>query len=234
MSNLPAIPEPSTTPVPALLDACAAIVAWARGCDDVAEVREAHRRMKAIAAYLESQDHARTARTAMIQIEVRIGELLGPAVNGGDRRSDQLPREVTDLPPNRAHEFRKMAAHPDVVEQVIAESTEKAPASRSKVLEAIRDLELAAREAVDKRAAHDAWAASFQKPSPEVVAEGHRRGGIHGQVMGLIDAVNELTKTTPDDVDWALTSGLDYVAATLRAEAVEAMQSLNPYRKVLS
>lgn len=39
---------------------------------------------------------------------------------------------------NQRYEFRLMAAHPEIVEQVIAESTDEQPASRRKVMAAIR------------------------------------------------------------------------------------------------
>ncbi len=45
--------------------------------------------------------------TAERHLERRIGELLGPAEHGGDRRSDQVPRAV--LEKNRAREFRLIA-----------------------------------------------------------------------------------------------------------------------------
>jgi hypothetical protein len=67
----------------------------------------------------------------MRRLEVRIGELLG----------DPRPGERTDLSfasdgltPNERHYFRTMAAHADVVEDVIAESTDEEPASRRRVL----------------------------------------------------------------------------------------------------
>jgi hypothetical protein len=61
----------------------------------------------------------------MRYLEVRIGELLGKAKRGGDRRSDQITREVDGLTPNERHDFRTMAAHADVVEDVIAGATDE-------------------------------------------------------------------------------------------------------------
>ena len=105
----------------------------------------------------------------------RLGQLLGPAQHGGDRRSDQVPLEVLDrsLPKNRAHDFRKMAAHPDTVADTIDASTETHPASRTKVLDAIRNLEQAARQAETDQAT---WKAPDRRNSARsAVGEGVKR-----------------------------------------------------------
>ena len=52
----------------------------------------------------------------MRRLEIRIGQLLGPAEHGGDR-TKQVQRD--ELAPQQRHEFRQMAAHPDVVDDVI-------------------------------------------------------------------------------------------------------------------
>jgi Fe-S-cluster formation regulator IscX/YfhJ len=72
----------------------------------------------------------------MRRLEARIGELL-PREQG--QRSDLLPNHGEEVLNDRQKaEFRQMAAHPEIVEQVIAESTDDAPASRRKVMEAIQ------------------------------------------------------------------------------------------------
>lgn len=230
MNNLPAIPEPATTPVPALLDACEAVVAWADSCDDIGLVREVHDRMAAIAEYLARQDHARAAQTAMRRIEVRIGELLGPGAGPGRPPGNSPHAANSGLPNNRASEFRKMAAHPEVVEEVIADSTEQAPPSRSKVLDAIKQLEQVAKEAKAERDADKAWEDGLKKS--ENPAEDRRRQLIQMQLIGLIDEINDLTKYTPDDYRWALATGFAHVADGLKADAKAAIESLNPYWEV--
>lgn len=50
------------------------------------------------------------------------------------RHSRQTPSSLTR---QQIYEFRQMAKHPDIVEKVIAESTDDSPASRRKVLRAI-------------------------------------------------------------------------------------------------
>jgi len=76
---------------------------------------------------------------AQRRLEVRIGSLLGPAGHGGDRRSDQVQRDELDLGviPQQRHDFRNMAEDPETVEDVIAASTDEAPASRRKVTERV-------------------------------------------------------------------------------------------------
>ena len=68
----------------------------------------------------------------MRHLEMRIGELLGPPTPG--ERTDINPSVATDrLSKDERHDFSQMAAHPEVVEEVIAESTDDEPASRRKV-----------------------------------------------------------------------------------------------------
>lgn len=230
-SYLPAIPDPVGAPVPALLDACAAVVAWADTCEDFELVREVYDRMAAIAEYLARQEHARSAQAAMRRIEVRLGELSGPAEHGGDRKSDQVPHEVLDLPKNRTHEFRKMAANPEVVEEVIAESTEQSPPSRNKVLNAIRDLETAARaEKAEWKAglAEDrAWAKTVKaKPGDDW----QRRSRTQQQLCGLISACDRfLAAVTSDDLAHALATGFPHVSDVFREDLNRIIPAVHAY-----
>lgn len=115
---------------------CAAIEAWAEQCESVPELRDAGNKLAAIDEYLtrtSTEGRSRVA-AAMRRIEVRIGDLLGPAVNPAGK---SIPHEES-IPPNRRHEFRQMAAHPEIVEDEIARSTDEAPASRRKVIGAIK------------------------------------------------------------------------------------------------
>lgn len=85
------------------------------------------------------------------RIEVRLGELLtqsresGELVkHGGDRKTeikaDAAALKLADVGLTRqeAAEFVAMAEHPEVVEQVIAESSDTAPASRNRVRQAVK------------------------------------------------------------------------------------------------
>lgn len=119
---------------------CDEIERWVSECDSVPELRDGGHQLAAIQTYLERTSTAGRARVAAAQrrVEVRIGELLGPAEHGGDRHGEQVPRDELAIPANRRTEFRQMAEHPEVVEDEIAKSTDEAPASRRKVTEAIK------------------------------------------------------------------------------------------------
>ena len=144
-------------------DQCAAVEMWASECQNIAELREARNRLGAINEYLERTSNEGRARVsaAMRRLEVRIGELLGPPQHGGDRKSDQVEHDRLDLSKDQRREFRQMAEHPEVVEAVIAESTDEQPASRRKVTQRIAEAVRAhpseppafkSREAVEARA----------------------------------------------------------------------------------
>jgi hypothetical protein len=134
----PAVVTHEPTSLAAVHDQCAAIEAWAEACQSVPELRDASNKLAAIDTYLERTSIEGRARTAaaMRRLEVRIGQLLGPAEKGRPSNGN-VPREE-HLPGNRRHDFRQMAEHEDVVEDVIADSTDEDPASRRKVTEAIR------------------------------------------------------------------------------------------------
>lgn len=140
MSDL-AIHEPAG--VVAVHDQCDAIERWAAECQSVPELRDAGNRLAAIDEYLQrtsTEGRSRVA-AAMRRLEVRIGELLGPAqVGGGNHGNQHDPRPsvaTKGLSPDQRHDFREMAANPEVVEKVIEDSTDDEPASRRKVQEAI-------------------------------------------------------------------------------------------------
>lgn len=64
----------------------------------------------------------------MRRMEQRIGVLIGPAEHGGDRKSDQVDRDPLDpLTPSQRRDFRKLAEHADIVDEVIAESSDASP-----------------------------------------------------------------------------------------------------------
>lgn len=131
--------EPSS--LVAVCDQCAAVEAWAQTCESVPELQDASNRLAAIDEYLartSTEGRSRVA-AAMRRLEMRIGSLL-PSEPG--RRTDlrPVPREgQVAIASTQRHDFRQMAEHSEVVEQVIAESTDEAPASRRKVMDRIRE-----------------------------------------------------------------------------------------------
>lgn len=95
---------------------CAAIEVWAEQCESVPELRDAGNRLAAIDEYLNrtsTEGRSRVA-AAMRRLEARIGSLLGP------RPANQhVPSVATEcIDKHQRSEFRAMAEHPEVVEEV--------------------------------------------------------------------------------------------------------------------
>ena len=126
-ATLPVIPRLEHLTIIGARDVCASVVQWANECDDVKTVLEALEVFGVVAEYLRINDAAREGEAAMRYLEMRIGELAGHAVIGRPSNDGKLPHAVTNLHHARLHEFRQMAQHPDVVEQVIAESSQGPP-----------------------------------------------------------------------------------------------------------
>lgn len=128
-----AVREP--TSLVAVHDQCDALEQWAEECESVPELRDAGNKLAAIDEYLSrtsAEGRARVA-AAMRRLETRIGQL--------DEKRKPGPSSClasNELSKKQRHQFRQMASHPEVVEEVIAESTDGAPASRRKVLDRIR------------------------------------------------------------------------------------------------
>lgn len=132
------------TSLVAVNDQCEHVERWAARCESIPEIQDAGHKLAAIDQYLaktSTEGRARVA-AAIRRLEVRIGELLGPAEpGGGDHGNQHSPRPsvATDgLTPDQRSDFRKLAANPDVVDDVINESTDEAPASRRKILGRIK------------------------------------------------------------------------------------------------
>lgn len=142
MSTSLVVPSQPTSLV-AVDDTCAAIEAWAEECDSIPELKDAANKLAAIDEYLDlttTEGRGRVA-AAMRRLEVRIGRLLGPPPppqETGARKGSSAD-EPSGLTPNQRSDFRKLAENEDVVEGVIAESTDQQPASRNKVKAAIRE-----------------------------------------------------------------------------------------------
>lgn len=131
------------TSLVAVEDQCLRVETWAESATSIPELRDAGNKLAAISEYLELTSTEGRARVAAAQrrIEVRIGQLLGPAKTDHDRSAGatSFTDEVGDLTPNQRSDFRRMASDPDEVEAQIAASTDDAPASRRKVTEAIKN-----------------------------------------------------------------------------------------------
>lgn len=111
--------NPNDLPVERIVDACRQvydhrdeIIASAT----IESAAEALRRAKAIETYVSARESKDEARRAARILETAVGEALGPAVNGGDRRSNQFDRDQSEklIRPDDASRFRLMAEHRDV------------------------------------------------------------------------------------------------------------------------
>ena len=125
------------TSLVAVNDQCAAVEAWAEECQSIPELKDATNRLAAIDEYLSrtsTEGRGRVA-AAMRRLEVRIGILLPPRQQGRQllQRAEEVGLGQTDR-----STFRHMAEHAEVVEEVIAESTDDAPPSRRSVLDRIK------------------------------------------------------------------------------------------------
>jgi hypothetical protein len=112
-----------------------------------------------------------------------------------------------------------MAAHPDILEQEIAKSTDERPVSRRQVLHAIKEHKAAQRAAHDSEYQEDReWIASLG-PNPD--PEGDRKAQkIRQAIIGLAIACERLDEFSADDVAWALGRSVPH----LRAKMLEHLE----------
>jgi len=73
---------------------CRQTEVWAGHCDDIPAIRDANAKLGAIGEYLTRTSNDGRALIAATQwrLEVRIGQLLGPASRNGGRRKDAARR----------------------------------------------------------------------------------------------------------------------------------------------
>lgn len=148
MGVLEVRPEPSS--FVEVFTRCDAIETWAAECDSVAELKQSTIELSLMDQYLArtSTEGRSRVQATMRRLEARVGELLRPEPG---KRTDLQPLDrdqEVDIDPATKSDFRKMAAHPEIVEEVIAQSTDEDPASRRKVIEAIRSAEPPAVEGI--------------------------------------------------------------------------------------
>ena len=132
----------------AVSDQCEHIERWSETCESVAELKDVSNKLAAIDEYLHRTSNEGRGRVAatLRRLEVRIGALLGksPGAGPGRGKVDHDP----SFSANQRHDFREMAEHADLVEQLTEQSTDDSPLSRRKVLQAIADAE---REIAEER-----------------------------------------------------------------------------------
>jgi hypothetical protein len=146
-------------------DQCARVEMWAESCDSIPDLQDANNKLGAIDEYLSltaTEGRARVA-AARRRLEVRIGTLLGEAKPGPPQSSLAGEDSIT---PNQRHQFRQMAQNPEAVEAVIEDSTDEAPASRAKVLDAIKPKSTTRRGPLPEAADRAGW--EFRKATERI------------------------------------------------------------------
>lgn len=133
------VPDPPAEGPYPVATVCANVQAWAAQATNVDAIYDYKNKLAAIDTYLQrtSTEGRREVAIAMRTLEVRIGQLL-PMEQG--KRADLLPNrgEEVSISSQEKAQFRTMAAHPEVVQDVIDQSTDEHPASRRAVLQTIR------------------------------------------------------------------------------------------------
>lgn len=139
--TLPVLPAASSLTPVQVSEFGRQLIEWSRSVDDVAEVRDAAHKWAGITEYLrrQSREGVAQAEATLRRLEARVGELMPP--EQGRRTDLELPDrdQEVDLDGRQLADFREMAANPDIVERVIAESTDDNPPSRRKVIAAIKE-----------------------------------------------------------------------------------------------
>lgn len=178
----------------------AQVTAWAATADDVAAVRDASAKWSAITEYVRRSSRAgiADAEAVLRRLEMRVGVLLGPAKRDHDR-SPGSTSVVTDIERQARHDFRTLAEHPEIVAQVIAESSDASPPSRRKCLAAI-----AAAHAADEDEALDEALAERGIEPGELDEEEERREEMLAELGGILEEVLEFR----GDGDWGQFGGL--------------------------
>lgn len=130
------------TSLASVTDQCEQIERWSETCESVAELRDVSNKLAAIDEYLHRTSNEGRGRVAatLRRLEVRIGRLLGKSPGAGRPSGGNLVHGQ-DFNDRQRHDFREMAEHADLVEQLAEQSTDDQPLSRRKVLQAIADAE---------------------------------------------------------------------------------------------
>ena len=130
------LPNPAEITAAQLHNLCAMTVQQAQLTDDIGEVKDMAAKWSAIDEYVARtsiEGRAEIAAT-LRRLELRIGVLLGPGKRGNP--NGQL-RSGAQLDRDQRRKFRQLAAHPDIVEDIIAASTDETPATRKRILDEI-------------------------------------------------------------------------------------------------
>ena len=230
MSQHPVIPAPTAiTSREQIATMGASLSAWAQEANDASEVRDAAARWSAITAYVRrtSKEGIAEAEAVLRRLEVRVGQLLGPAVVGTNQHSEgtlaSVPSEISRQERIR---LRDLAQHADIVETVIAESTDANPPSQIKVLKAISASKQRNEVAEDQK-----WAAELREAAPQYDAQlDIKRQKISLALRTMLNSIESFTHS-PADVAWMLSSAIDHVRIDLIRRLESASEALTAITK---
>jgi hypothetical protein len=228
MSALPSIPAPSAISVEQVTALAAAIEVWAETVDDVDALEAARAQVAAIETYLRRRHDAAAAEIARAnrKLEVRVGQLLGEARNGGDRRStdfSSLDSELKSVPKDDRYRLRQIAAHAD--EPAVAEAIERG-ASRAEVLRTIQRGEVQA-QVDDGREFLESLTPS-KDPEGDVL-----RARVYDSILAVEDAAKDMERWTVDDIRWAIESeSLAHVRQRMTARLTDSLSVLGRFFEV--
>lgn len=227
-----ALAVPSPSPGLDVHGLCQQIEARLPEITDVGTLRDTAARLSAIDRYIAATStEGRAQVVATIRrIELRVGQVLGP-VRERERTdlSQASDSGSAEIPKDDRARFRAMAAHPEVVERIIAESTDEAPATRSRILDVIADIKAEARaHHAAERAEQQAWVKSL---GPVTDPEGDRlRQRVHMACINLSRAMDRLEEFTPTEVRKALDTDIAHVSADNRAALARALETVRRYQ----
>lgn len=123
------------------------------------------------------------------------------------------------------HDFRQMAAHPEIVEAEIAKSTDEKPVSRRQILHAIQAKK---QELQAQRRAEDVEEAEFIAslgPANDVAGD-RKRQQVHMAIIAVHTATKTLEKFSADDIAWAITTAVEHVAEQMTEQLRSALRVL--------
>jgi hypothetical protein len=221
-----AIPQPSQ--LVDVLNLCQSVEAQLPYVEDVAMLKDAAAKMRAIDQYvaLTSTEGRQAIAATVRRIEVRVGEVLGEAVAGVNQHSEPyVATEGFVLTHHERHDFRQMAAHPDIVEAEIAKGTDERPTSRRQVIQAIQAKK---QELQAQRRSEDAEDAAFVAglgPANDVAGD-RKRQEVHMAIIAVHSATKTLARFTADDIAWAISTAVEHVAEQMTDQLRSALRVL--------
>jgi hypothetical protein len=221
-----AIPQPSQ--LVDVLNLCQSVEAQLPHVDDVAALKDAAAKMRAIDQYvaLTSTEGRQAIAATVRRIGVRVGEVLGETKHYHGNQFDVRVSEATEtLSKHERHDFRQMAAHPEIVEAEIAKGTDQRPTSHHQVMQAIQ---VAKQELQAQRRSEDVEEAAFVAglgPANDVAGD-RKRQEVHMAIIAVHSATKTLAKFTADDIAWAISTAVEHVADQMTEQLRSSLRAL--------